>query len=705
MRSETGKTAVVGFLFAMLLSLGAAGCLITAFDLTLESQLRIALWCGGASLFFAAAFSVKHGGILALLAVAGATLWQWRLGDLGEQFWQLVYRITHVYNEAYHWGVIQMVKTPWNAGQADLPMMALGTCLSAAAAWSVCRGKSAAIPVCLGMLPLLLCVVVTDTVPEAPYLYLLILGILLLLLTGTSRQSSPHQGNWLTIFGAVPVILGLGALFLVLPKDGYVGHAEAAREQLASWLQRLPPWTEAEPEITFTQSKPIVPENINLSTLGRRQDSAKKVLSVTAETGGTLYLRGQDYDIYDGTFWRTSENRVEEFGYEGVNLGYVVVETEEALSRMYLPYYPRGGLSLIGGKYDNLRIAASYSFVRTGLPEGWQALASAGGGDTLGGYYRVLPEETETAARELLAPILEGTKTRQDAVYAIGEYVRQSAVYDKNTDPMPEGGGDFALWFLREAETGYCVHYATAAAVLLRAAGIDARYVSGYQVPVKAGETAIATEDNAHAWVEYYEPGLDAWLILDPTPADGRPDPRQETQGQTETLAPTVPEETQPETAEMEQTIQTLPQPTFVPAETEPEPEKRPLPSWVRKTVITVCAFLLLGALLEGQYVLRRGLRRWDQSRGDRNRRALSLWREAERLGRLLGQAPPEALEALALKAKYSQHTLTEAELESFRSWLGEAERALGEKPLYLRLWYRYIFAAIGKEDLWKKNS
>ena len=41
---------------------------------------------------------------------------------------------------------------------------------------------------------------------------------------------------------------------------------------------------------------------------------------------------------------------------------------------------------------------------------------------------------------------------------------------------------DFAIWFLTEADTGYCIHFATAAVVLLRAAGIPARYVDGYVV-------------------------------------------------------------------------------------------------------------------------------------------------------------------------------------------------------------------------------
>ena len=60
----------------------------------------------------------------------------------------------------------------------------------------------------------------------------------------------------------------------------------------------------------------------------------------------------------------------------------------------------------------------------------------------------------------------------------IGDYVRASARYDLNPSRIGEGETDFALWFLEDAAAGYCVHFATAAAVLLRAAVIEALCVS-----------------------------------------------------------------------------------------------------------------------------------------------------------------------------------------------------------------------------------
>ena len=56
---------------------------------------------------------------------------------------------------------------------------------------------------------------------------------------------------------------------------------------------------------------------------------------------------------------------------------------------------------------------------------------------------------------------------------------------------------------------------------------------------------------------------------------------------------------------------------------------------------------------------------------------------------------PPAELKALALKAKFSQHTLTETELGTFDRWLAQGKGTLKEKPIYLRILYRYVFAEI----------
>ena len=73
--------------------------------------------------------------------------------------------------------------------------------------------------------------------------------------------------------------------------------------------------------------------------------------------------------------------------------------------------------------------------------------------------------------------------------------------------------------FLRNTRRGHCEYFATASVLLLRAAGIPARYAVGYMVEdYSALERAyIARARHAHAWALAYIDG--AWRVLDSTPA------------------------------------------------------------------------------------------------------------------------------------------------------------------------------------------
>lgn len=85
-------------------------------------------------------------------------------------------------------------------------------------------------------------------------------------------------------------------------------------------------------------------------------------------------------------------------------------------------------------------------------------------------------------------------------------------------------GEDFAEYFYFQNRRGYCAHYATVAALMLRMKEIPARFVSGYAVnpndftQLEDGSyEALVTGDNAHAWAEIYYPRL-GWLPVETTP-------------------------------------------------------------------------------------------------------------------------------------------------------------------------------------------
>ena len=248
---------------------------------------------------------------------------------------------------------------------------------------------------------------------------------------------------------------------------------------------------------------------------------------------------------------------------------------------------------------------------------------------------------------------------------------------------MPEGQTDFALWFLTAADTGYCIHFATAATVLLRAAGVPARYVTGYMTQAVSGETVTVTEADAHAWAEYYEPRLGCWIPLEATPAAIAEDITPVTTPEATVTTPTVSE-----------TVPEFPETTPAPVPAAPQ-EESTLTAEESRDFLPLLLLLPLPLLLfPVQRSARLHLRRRRQQSGTTNDQALQRFREAERLARLLKETPAEELIDLAQKAKYSQHEITSEELQHFDSYCRSCLRRLKEKPLYRQLIYRYFHAA-----------
>lgn len=69
--------------------------------------------------------------------------------------------------------------------------------------------------------------------------------------------------------------------------------------------------------------------------------------------------------------------------------------------------------------------------------------------------------------------------------------------------------------FLFQTKEGFCEHYAAAFVVMMRAAGIPARVVTGYLGGQMNGDYMIVRQSDAHAWAEAYIDG--AWQRFDPT--------------------------------------------------------------------------------------------------------------------------------------------------------------------------------------------
>ncbi len=81
-------------------------------------------------------------------------------------------------------------------------------------------------------------------------------------------------------------------------------------------------------------------------------------------------------------------------------------------------------------------------------------------------------------------------------------------------------GRDSVDDFLFETRRGFCEHFASAFTFLMRAAGIPARVVTGYQGGYynEVGDYWIVRQSDAHAWSEVWLAGR-GWVRVDPTAA------------------------------------------------------------------------------------------------------------------------------------------------------------------------------------------
>ncbi len=98
---------------------------------------------------------------------------------------------------------------------------------------------------------------------------------------------------------------------------------------------------------------------------------------------------------------------------------------------------------------------------------------------------------------------------------ALSYFRDQPFFYSRRPPPL---GPDAIDDFLFDTRRGFCEHYAAAFTTLMRAAGVPARVVTGYQ----GGESnplsdyLIVRQSSAHAWSEVYLP-VQGWTRVDPT--------------------------------------------------------------------------------------------------------------------------------------------------------------------------------------------
>lgn len=166
-------------------------------------------------------------------------------------------------------------------------------------------------------------------------------------------------------------------------------------------------------------------------------------------------------------------------------------------------------------------------------------------------YYHV-PSQTVRELNELFREIdIDPLSEVDEKIEKIIDYLTNHYQYSLNPGKTPRNK-DFVSYFLLEQKKGYCVHFASAATILFRMAGVRARYcegfVSNYDDMVEADTIADAnladwidnyddttqaivlditlTDTSAHAWVEVYD-SIYGWKPVEVTLANWENEERE----------------------------------------------------------------------------------------------------------------------------------------------------------------------------------
>jgi len=365
------------------------------------------------------------------------------------------------------------------------------------------------------------------------------------------------------------VVLGIGILFL-LRTDTRARHAGTSRRPstasatgvaigavaviVAVVLTPLLPAPESRADPIAAGSSGINP-TLRLGDDLRRPNPVE-VLRLRTTASTAPYLRAVTLSSFAGEVWRPDEQRPEPVGsgegFGPVPAGADVARAEqvtridiERLSSTYLPLpYPatdigglRGDWGLVAENRTVVAMQANTSgqgyevLTEEPRPTLEQIRGARARGAALSPDYVQLPVVTPELIGQLAREVTADARTDYDAVTALQRWFRSSAFSYSLDAPVEEGfdgaGVDAVERFLVE-RTGYCVHFASAFAVMARSLDIPARVVIGYlpgaDTPELVDDQVVysVTSDLLHAWPEVYFEGI-GWVAFEPTNSLGSP--------------------------------------------------------------------------------------------------------------------------------------------------------------------------------------
>ena len=425
------------------------------------------------------------------------------------------------------------------------------------------------IPAALGFYaPMFLCSVTnTDVHPQAAPCLISGAGIILILLSNAFRKKRHTTYERMLLVVTLPVIAFMFMLGGLFPQEKYnkdklaekiliemrdrIDRAAGRDNFLRDLIERaLNGYENSDFDESFDAISPLYSTPTNLNKVGPFNPSNAEVLKILRSSnpeysgkapvyaGSVLYLKVESSDHYANNMLSNTGFKGNvfikgaEFPMESAQYG-VTVTPLRSSSVDIVPYYTdhyriNNGLTTKLNPYCYTR-EHIFTFGSANIPVRAGNIYSE---NYLNDYvYKTCLEVPYATDRALITSgklpqwyldVYNGSEQMSDAdkIRGVTEFVRNLHPYNINT-AYPPKGADFVPWFVKDAESGICVHYAATSMILLRMIGIPTRYVRGYvDVTSNLDSESIVDASQAHAWFEVFIPEY-GWVMGDATPGYG----------------------------------------------------------------------------------------------------------------------------------------------------------------------------------------
>lgn len=554
----------------------------------------------------------------------------------------------------------------------------------------ISRIKSIKIAGLLSIALLVPCFVLVNTLPDLVPLLIIFTVLFALYFSSQTRQLNYAHSGVITAVCAVILAVLITVLAVINPVADY--ERPKWQDNMLNTVQTLTGMKTYNGSGKISSALAEVGNNVSsevdFSNAGALKQTGTKVMTVVTDLNGRIYLKGMSYANYENNKWSVltdeqANDYPQDFQAFIMTANYqerstVTIDTVNKESIVYTPYY----LASINDTFSpvcdvlvsNSDKATNYSM--SVMPYSESELDNFSMDfssqvydydNFVKSYYLKLPYDTKLAMLKIAEENnLTGVST-QNIPQAVKQFVSHSASYSLNTQKVPDGR-DVAEWFLNDAETGYCMHFANATAVMLRALGVPARYVTGYCADVVDGK-AIVTSDNAHAWVEYYDSSI-GWIPLDATSSDFEVPQATEsvqTTTQAQTTSPTVQPTTQAQTT---------------------KPVKTEVKAKISTPAIIVIIILLIIALEILRIILIRYYRKYSFTHKDYKSRVICIYRYLNKLSVHSKIRIPKKIENICTKAKFSTHNISDEEYKIVLNYvLTFRNKTIGKMPIVKKLY------------------